>query len=72
MLVERLQHLLPARDGGEDVIGIGGPGEGLWVFIVLGDVAVDGGLEVDKGAEDPALEPAPGERREEALHGVEP
>jgi hypothetical protein len=42
------------------------------MFVLLGDVAVDGGLEVDERAEDPALEPAPGERREEALNGVEP
>ena len=62
--------MLPARDGGEDAIWVSGPGEGLGMFVVLGDVAVDGGLEVDKGAEDPALEPASGERREEALHGV--
>ena len=42
------------------------------MLVVLGDVAVDGGLEVDERAEDPALEPASGEGREEALHGVEP
>jgi Holliday junction resolvase RusA-like endonuclease len=38
--------LLPAGDGGEDAIGVGGPGEGSGVLVVLGDVAVDGGLEV--------------------------
>ena len=46
--------------------------KGLGCVVVLGDVAVDGGLQVDERAEDPALEPPPGERREEALHGVEP
>jgi hypothetical protein len=54
--------LLPAVDGGEDAVGVGDPGEGLWMFVVLGDVAVDGGLEIDEGAEDAALESTPGER----------
>jgi hypothetical protein len=31
----------------DDGIGIGGPGEGLGVLIGLGEVAVDGGLEID-------------------------
>ena len=45
--------MLPACDGGEDAFGVCGPGEGLWVFVVLGDVAVDGGLQVDERTEDP-------------------
>ena len=39
---------------------------------MLGEEAVDGGLEVDERAEDAALEAAPGELGEEALDGVEP
>ena len=35
--------MLPSRDGGEDAFGVGSPCEGLGVFVVLGDVAVDGG-----------------------------
>jgi len=44
--------MLPACDGGEDAFGVGGPDEGLWVFVVFGDVTVDGGLRVDERMED--------------------
>ena len=64
--------MLPPCDGGEDAFGISGPAERLGVFVVLGDVAVDGGLQVDERAEGPPLEPPPGERPEEAFDGVEP
>jgi len=37
--------LVPALDGGDDFVGIGGPGEGLWLLVVLGEETVDGGLE---------------------------
>ena len=63
---------MPAPDGGDDFIGIGGPDEGFWVFVVLIQEAVDGGLKVDDGAEDTALQAALGELGEEALDGVEP
>jgi hypothetical protein len=33
--------------GGDDLVGIGGPDERLWVAICLGEVSVNGGLEVD-------------------------
>ncbi len=46
--------------------------EGFGIIVVLLDVAVDGGLEVDDGAEDAAFEASPGERGEEALDGVDP
>ena len=36
---------MPAGCGGDDRIGIGFPSEGLGVGIVLGEVAVDRGLE---------------------------
>ena len=64
--------MAPAVDGGDDLVGIGGPDEGLGVMIGLVEVAVDGGLEVDDGAEDAALQSAPGELCEEALDGIEP
>jgi len=64
--------LVPALDGGEDFVGISGPGEGLWVIIGLPQKAVDGGLEFNDRAEHAALEPAPGQLGEEALDGVEP
>ena len=46
--------------------------KGFGLLVVLGDEAVDGGLQVDDGAEDAALQPPPGELGEEALDGVEP
>ena len=38
---------MPALDGGDDFVGIGGPDEGLWAVVGLGEEAVDGGLEID-------------------------
>jgi len=64
--------LVPASSGGDDFVGIGGPDEGLWLSVMIGDEAVDGGLEVDDGAEDAALEATPAELGEEALDGIEP
>ncbi len=52
--------MLPAGDGTEDAIGVGGSDEGLGMFFVLGDVAVDGGLEIDERAEDPTRDAASG------------
>ena len=63
---------MPASDGGDDFVGVGGPGEGFRVGVVLGEEAVDGGLEVDDGAEDAALQPPLCELGEEALDCVEP
>ena len=45
---------------------------GLGLVVVLGEVAVDGGLKVDQRMEHAALEPTPGQPGEEALDGVEP
>ena len=42
---------MPALGSGDDVFGIGVPGEGLGLLIVVVDEAVDGGLEVDQGVE---------------------
>jgi hypothetical protein len=53
--VEQIQHLVPAFDGGDDFVGVGGPDEGLGHLVGLLDEAVDGGLKVDDGAEDAAL-----------------
>ena len=41
-------------------MGIGGPGEGLGVLIGLGEVSIDGGLEIDNALEDTAFKPLPG------------
>ena len=63
---------MPSSDGSDDFVWIGSPGEGLGFLIVLGEVAIDGGLEIDDRVEDAALETAFGEPGEEALHGIEP
>src|SRR5437867_9083015 len=63
---------MPAFDGGDDFVGIGGPYEGIGLGIGLCDESVDGGLEVEDGAEDASLEAPPGELGEEAFDGVEP
>jgi hypothetical protein len=57
--------LVPAADGSDDLIGIGGPDEGLGVVIGLGEETLDGGLQIDERAEHAALEPSPGELGEE-------
>src|ERR1700683_4308604 len=49
-----------------------GPHERLWVAVVLIEIAVDGGLEVDDGAEDAAPQTPSRQGREEILDGVEP
>jgi len=46
--------LVTAFDGGDDFVRAGGPGEGFRVGVVLGEEAVDGGLEVDDRSEDAA------------------
>ena len=63
---------MPAFDGGDDFIRVGGPDEGLGIMIGLFDEAVDRSLELDDRAEDAALETALGELGEEALDGIEP
>jgi hypothetical protein len=44
--------LVPSFDGSDDLIWIGGPGEGFGVFVGFGNEAIDGGLEIDEGMED--------------------
>jgi hypothetical protein len=52
------------RQLSEDLGGRLGRAEGLGIVVVFGGVAVDGGFEVGDRAQ-AALEPAPGQRREE-------
>ena len=54
----------------EDDIGGFGPDEGLGVIVVLVDVAVDGGLEIDDGLEGAAADAPSGEDGEEAFDGA--
>ena len=46
--------------------------KGLGALVVLGDEAVDGGLQVDDGVEDAVLQAAAGELGEETLNRVQP
>ena len=64
--------LAPSFGGGDDIVGLCFPCEGRWVLVVLGDEAVDGGLEVDEGVEDATLEPSPRELGEEPFDGIQP
>jgi hypothetical protein len=61
--------LVPASDGGDDFVGVGGPddfvgvggpSEGLWIIVGFLKEAVDGGLEIDDRAEHAAFEAALG------------
>src|SRR5271165_257620 len=63
---------MPAFDGGDGFVGVCGPCEGLWGLVCLGEEAVDGGLEVDDGSEDAALQSSLGQRGEVTLDGVQP
>jgi hypothetical protein len=45
-------------DSSDDLVGIGGPDEGLGIVIGLGEVAADGGLEVDQRSEHTAFQPS--------------
>jgi hypothetical protein len=56
---------MPTIGGGDDFVWIGGPDEGLWLLVVVGDEAIDGGLEIDDAFEDAALEAPLGEDGEE-------
>src|SRR4051812_13297959 len=50
-LVDRIQRLVPSLGGSDDRIWVSGPDEELGLAVVVGEVAVDGGLEVDQGME---------------------
>ena len=63
---------MPSFDSGDNFVWIGGPGEWFGLVVMLGDEAIDGGLEVDDGVEDTSFQAAFGEFGEEALDGIEP
>ena len=54
--MDSLQHLMPALDGGDDVLRIDPPDEGLGSLVVLLDKVVDRGLQGDDGMEDAPLQ----------------
>jgi hypothetical protein len=50
--------LVPSPDGGDDLVRIGGPDEGLRVNVRFAQEAADRGLEVNNRAEHAAFEAA--------------
>jgi hypothetical protein len=40
--------LVPTPDGGDDFVGIDGPGDGLGIIVGLSQEATDGSLEFDE------------------------
>jgi len=63
---------VPTLDGGDDFVGICGPGERLWLLVMLSEETVDGGLKVDDGVENTAYQAPLRQPGEEALYRVEP
>lgn len=65
--MNRVKHLVPSSDGGDDAIRVSGLAEGRRIAVCLGEEAVDGGLQVDDRSEDAAFQVAIGEPGEEGL-----
>ena len=63
---------MPSFNGGDDFVWIGGPGEGLRLFVVLFEEAIDGGLEIGDGSEHASLKSPLREYCEKSLDGIEP
>lgn len=63
---------MPTFDGGDDFIWVGFPVEWLGVEICILEEAVDGGLEIDDGAEHATLEAPFGQLCEEAFDRIDP
>ena len=63
---------MPSSDSGDDAVRVGGPHEGLGIFVGFGNEAIDGGLQLDDRAEHAAFQAALCEFGEEALDGIEP
>ena len=63
---------MPSPDSGDDLVGIFGPYQGLWVGIGIRDEAVDRTLEFLQGTEDTASEAPLGKERKQAFDRVEP
>ena len=62
----------PSACGCDDFVGVGFPAEGFGVGFVVGEVSVDGGLQIDDADEGVASEASLGQRGEEPLHRVQP
>ncbi len=66
------KRLVPVSAGGDDFVEIGDPSEGLSLGVVAVKETVDGGLEVDQGSQDAALQTALSQDGEEPFDAVEP
>jgi hypothetical protein len=64
--------LIPAFDGCDDFIRIGGPNEWFGIVVGLGNETLDGGLEIDEGSKYTALQSALAQLGKEAFDGIEP
>ena len=64
--------MMPSLDLGQDGLGLDRPDERFGCLVVLGEVAVDRGLQVDERMEHAALQAPSGQLGEEAVDGVEP
>jgi hypothetical protein len=72
LLVDRIQRLMPAFDGGDDFVWIGDPLDGFRIGVVVFEKPVDGGLEIDDRTEDATLEATLRQGGEEPLDRIEP
>ena len=70
LLTASLLNPAPGALGLAAAMGVCRPAEGLRVGIVFGEVAVDGGLEVDEAKEGAVPQPALGQGGEEAFDRV--
>ena len=61
-----------SHDFFDDCIRVSGPDEGLGVVIGIGEVAVNGGLEINDTLEHASLEPLLGQFGEKTFDGIEP
>ncbi len=64
--------MVPAPDGGNNLVGVLGPEEGAWVGVGLSEEALDGGLKRDEGVEHAPLQALLGQLGEEPLDRVDP
>ena len=63
---------MPSFDGGDDFVGVLGPGEGFGVGIDVVEKAVDGIFELLKGSEYAPFEPPLSKGGKQAFNSVQP
>src|SRR5271170_2167688 len=71
-LVVRRDRLVPSIDLFDDAIGVCGPDERFGFTVVLAEIAVDRGLQVNQRLEHAALQAPPGQGGEKALDRIGP